>query len=113
VRELYLPPILLREDITQLRRSQEALQEAIRVKAEPQNSKNHAVSLDTDAYVTAEILAKDQRTSISQVLRKAVTTQRWFDGVRAAGAHILVEERGKLHEILDIEEKQPQQSKQG
>jgi hypothetical protein len=67
--------------------------------------KTHEVSLDADAYVTAATLAERRGVSIPQLLRTAVTTQRWFDDVRAAGG------RGKLREILEIREKsQPERS---
>src|SRR5215208_39016 len=96
----------LQEEITRLGRNQEALQEAIRAQGEPQNT----VSLDADAYVTAKTLAEYKCTSIPQLLRKAVTTQRWFDDVQAAaGTRLLVEKGGKLREVRDITEKQPQQ----
>lgn len=64
------------------------------------------VSLDEDTYITAAVLAEQRHISVPQLLRQAVTTQRWFDNVRSAGGRILVEERGKLREILEIREQQ-------
>ena len=56
----------------------------------------YEVSLDPDAYTTAKDLAEERGTSISQLLRTAITTQRWFDNVRAEGGRILVHRRGPL-----------------
>jgi hypothetical protein len=72
---------------------------------DPPDSDRDEVSLDAEAYVTAALLAQQRGTSIPQLLRTAVTTQRWFDDVRAAGNRMLVERGGKLSELVEIREK--------
>lgn len=60
------------------------------------------VNFSREAYEDLDKLARDQGKTISETLRDAVGFARWYEEVRRAGGHLLVERNGKLREIVKI-----------
>jgi hypothetical protein len=60
------------------------------------------VVFSESAYNTIKDLADQSGKTISDVVRDALALQKWFIDVRRKGGRILVEERGRVREILNI-----------
>jgi pyruvate/2-oxoglutarate dehydrogenase complex dihydrolipoamide acyltransferase (E2) component len=60
------------------------------------------VVFSESAYNTLKDLADESGKTISDVVRDAIALQRWFNGVRREGGRILVEQRGRVREIMNI-----------
>jgi hypothetical protein len=60
------------------------------------------VVFSDSAYNTLRDLADRNDKTISDVVRDAIALQKWFNDTRRAGGRILVEERGRVREILNI-----------
>jgi hypothetical protein len=60
------------------------------------------VVFSESAYNTIKDLADQSGKTISDVVRDAIALQKWFIEVRRKGGRILVEERGRVREILNI-----------
>ncbi len=58
------------------------------------------VNFTGEAYETLEQLAASRGKTISDVLRDAVTLERWLEENRRAGARILIERDGKTRELV-------------
>jgi pyruvate/2-oxoglutarate dehydrogenase complex dihydrolipoamide acyltransferase (E2) component len=54
------------------------------------------------AYDDLRELANQSGKTISGVVRDAIALQKWFNGVRREGGRILVEQRGRVREIMNI-----------
>lgn len=52
------------------------------------------------AYRDLETLAKEQGKTKAEVLRDAVSLEKWFDEARQEGGRILVERDGEVREII-------------
>jgi pyruvate/2-oxoglutarate dehydrogenase complex dihydrolipoamide acyltransferase (E2) component len=70
-------------------------------RAYPSSRRLNVVFSDS-AYNTLKHLADDSGKTISDVVRDAIALQKWFNDTRSAGARILVEDRGRVREILQI-----------
>jgi len=60
------------------------------------------VVFSESAYNTLKDLANQSGKTISEVVRDAIALQKWFIDTRRAGGRILVEERGRVREIINI-----------
>jgi len=60
------------------------------------------VVFSESAYSMLKDLAEESGKTISDVVRDAIALQRWFNGVRREGGRILVEQRGRVREIMNI-----------
>jgi hypothetical protein len=67
-----------------------------------QSSRRLNVVFSDSAYKTLEKLADDSGKTISDFVRDAIALQKWFNDVRKGGGRILVEERGRVREIINI-----------
>lgn len=54
------------------------------------------------AYNTLKEMAEQSGKSISEVVRDAIALQKWFTDTRRGGGRILVEERGRVREIMSV-----------
>jgi pyruvate/2-oxoglutarate dehydrogenase complex dihydrolipoamide acyltransferase (E2) component len=60
------------------------------------------VVFSESAYDDLKKLADQSSKTISDVVRDAIALQKWFNDVKRGGGRILVEERGRVREILNI-----------
>ncbi len=59
-----------------------------------------SVSFSDDAYRTLEELARRKGTTMSEVLRDAISLEAYAEKVREEGNRLLVEDDGKFREIV-------------
>jgi Ribbon-helix-helix protein, copG family len=60
-----------------------------------------SVNLPVDAVEALKMLAKKRGTSMTEVLRQAIGTEKFIDGVSAAGGKILVEDKkGRIRQLV-------------
>ena len=58
------------------------------------------VNFSDSAYQALEELARRKGKTIGEVLRDAIALEKWFADVRQQGGSILVEQNGKVREVL-------------
>ncbi|HEX3433825.1 MAG TPA: ribbon-helix-helix protein, CopG family [Solirubrobacteraceae bacterium] len=65
-------------------------------------SKTHRVNVNFSetAYRTLEDLAERKGKSMSEVLRDAVTLEKWFQDANDQGGKVLIEQDGQSREII-------------
>jgi len=54
------------------------------------------------AYNTLKEMAEQSGKTISEIVRDAIALQKWFTDTRRGGGRILVEERGRVREIMNV-----------
>jgi predicted transcriptional regulator len=60
------------------------------------------IEFSDEAAAALEELAAKQNTSKAEVIRKALSLEKWFNETTAGGAKILVESDGRVREILKL-----------
>lgn len=60
------------------------------------------IDFSDDALATLEDLANKQGTSKAEIIRKALSLEKWFDETTTSGSKILVETGGRLREVLKL-----------
>lgn len=60
------------------------------------------IEFSDEAAAALEELASKQQTTKAEVLRRALSLEKWFTETTAGGSKILVETDGKLREILKL-----------
>lgn len=60
------------------------------------------IEFSDEAAAALEELADKQQTTKAEVIRKALSLEKWFNQTMASGSKILVETDGTLREILKL-----------
>jgi predicted transcriptional regulator len=69
----------------------------------PENMPRFNVDFSDEATAVLDELATKQGATKSDIIRKAIALQRWFEETREAGAKVLVElPDGRLREIVPL-----------
>jgi hypothetical protein len=76
--------------------------EALGSRSSTSASRRLNVVFSEAAYDALKELADQSGKTISDVVRDAIALQRWFNDVRKGGDRVLVEERGRVREIINI-----------
>jgi len=65
-------------------------------------AKTHRVNVNftENAYETLDELARERGKSMSEVLRDAISLEKWFEETRREGGRVLVERDGEAREII-------------
>lgn len=58
------------------------------------------VNFSESAYATLEQLAERRGKSMSEILRDAISLEKWFDDTYREGGRFLVEQDGETKEIV-------------
>jgi pyruvate/2-oxoglutarate dehydrogenase complex dihydrolipoamide acyltransferase (E2) component len=98
--------------MSDLLKAQQSMREFIQAKVEDTQGEDTQGSTTTtrrlnvvfseSAYDDLKKLADQSSKTISDVVRDAIALQKWFNDVKRGGGRILVEERGRVREILNI-----------
>jgi metal-responsive CopG/Arc/MetJ family transcriptional regulator len=65
-------------------------------------AKSHRVNVNFSegAYKTLDELARRKGKSMSEVLRDAISLEKWFEDTREEGGRVLVERDGEAREVI-------------
>ena len=65
-------------------------------------AKTHRVSVNFSegAYKALDELAQRKGKTMSEVLRDAISLEKWFEDTRAEGGRVLVERDGEAREVI-------------
>lgn len=60
------------------------------------------IEFSEEAARALDELAEKQQTSKAEIIRKALSLEKWFNETTADGGKILVEKDGRLREVLKL-----------
>jgi hypothetical protein len=65
-------------------------------------AKTHRVNVNFSegAYKALDELAQQKGKTMSEVLRDAISLEKWFEDTRAEGGRVLVERDGEAREVI-------------
>lgn len=66
----------------------------------PQSPNRVNAVLPADVYNSLKQMAAQQNISLTEALRRSINTEKFFSDKRAKGSKVLLEEDGKLKEIV-------------
>jgi predicted DNA-binding protein len=58
------------------------------------------VNFSESAYETLDELARRRGKTMSEVLRDAISLEKWFEDTRSEGGRVLIERDGEAREII-------------